>query len=349
MSEKHQVYRVAGIMSGTSLDGLDIAFVEFKKINQEWNFKIIKAITYEYSDKWRKLLQNASELSGFELTKLDLTYGKFIADKINEFIPEKFDLIASHGHTVFHDPQKGMTLQIGNGLVISNITQTITVADFRSKDVINGGQGAPLVPVGDELLFSNYGACLNLGGFSNISFKLNNLRIAFDICPVNIILNELCPPFDKNGEQGRRGNVSSSLLSELNDIEYYQRSFPKSLGREWMNDNLFKIIHQSKIKDPDILRTIYEHIAIQISNVIRNYNIKDVLITGGGAYNTFLIERIRENTNVKLIFPENQVIDYKEAIIFALLGLLKTQAMINCYASVTGAVKDSSIGVIYDC
>ena len=199
--------------------------------------------------------------------QLHSEFGRYLGSKTLEFIKRtefKAELISSHGHTIFHQPDKGYTLQIGNGADIAAITNTLTVSDFRTGDVALGGQGAPLVPVGDELLFSDYDYCLNLGGFANISFNKNNKRIAFDICPVNFVLNHLAEnhglPYDKNGNLGRQGNVHTVLLNELNQIPYYQSTSPKSLGREWVEQEIFPVIDQFKISETDKIRTVYEHI-----------------------------------------------------------------------------------------
>lgn len=349
-------------MSGTSLDGLDFAAVEFWKTDNKWNFKLLKTETFNYSFNWRKELQNAPRLSGIKLAKLNIDYGKLSAEYAKHFIEKnKFtpEIIASHGHTVFHQPEKGITLQIGSGNEIAAITGITTVSDFRSMDVALGGQGAPLVPVGDYHLFSDFDYCLNLGGFSNISFGENGKRIAFDICPVNIILNYFAEKqglsYDTNGNTGKKGKINNQLLDQLNALQYYHQKPPKSLGREWLeseflpvidkttNFSEFKKIQTGSIEIKDILRTLYEHIAIQIGKTGESGK---MLITGGGAFNSFLIQRIKVNTNLEIIIPNKQIIAFKEALIFAFLGVLKFRGEINCFATVTGAKKDSSVGVI---
>lgn len=347
-----KTYHVIGLMSGTSLDGIDLVYVKF---NHHFisDFTIINAVTIPYSKKWKEVLQNAILLSKEELEKLDISYGELLGNEISNFI-QKFnikyvDFIASHGHTVKHQPTEGITLQIGSGSVLSSFTNQKVICDFRSQDVALGGQGAPLVPIGDQLLFSDYDFCLNLGGFSNISFSKDEKRIAFDICPVNIVLNhyvqKLGFEYDNDGEIARNSLLHQPLLDALNALRFYTLKAPKSLGLEWVQSNVFPIINSYELKIEIILRTFVEHIAIQIGNVIKDNN--SVLITGGGAFNSFLIERISFHANVSLRLPDKQLIDYKEALIFAFLGLLRLQNKINCLQSVTGASKNHSSGVIY--
>lgn len=345
--------KAIGAMSGTSLDGLDIAAVEFEFKNNQWKFEIAEATTVSYSPEWTEKLKNAHTLPGEKLMELNAEYGIFTGKEINKFIGQSGfqpDLIASHGHTIFHQPEKHFTLQIGSGAEIAAITKTTTVADFRTTDIALGGQGAPLVPVGDKLLFSGFDYCLNIGGFANVSYNDKNRRLAFDIGPANFALNHFAEkqgvPFDKGGELGRKGTLNYKLLAELNNLGYYTQEPPKSLGREWMEDVFFPLIRKFDISDFDKMRTIYEHIAIQIANAGASSG--KLLITGGGAFNTFLVERIKYHSNLEIVIPDAIIINYKEALIFAFLGVLRLQNQINCYASVTGAVKDSSVGVVFN-
>jgi len=343
---------VVGAMSGTSLDGLDLAAVEFLRSENRWNFSIVAAETVEYSNEWVEKLRTAPELSGEKLIELHNVYGKFTGQQINRFIKNHRllpDLVASHGHTAFHQPENGFTFQAGNGACITAETGMTTVADFRSGDVALGGQGAPLVPVGDRLLFSEYEACLNLGGFANISFEKKGKRIAFDICPVNFILNDLArklgKPFDENGELGRKGTIDNQLLEKLNQLDFYRQSPPKSLGKEWMDRHFFPILKESNLSVQDKLRAAYEHIAVQIAQATPATG--KMLVTGGGAFNSFLMERIRNHLKCKIVIPSSEIINYKEALVFAFLGLLRYLGEVNCYASVTGARRDSSSGMVF--
>lgn len=344
-------YLVAGTMSGTSLDGLDLTVVEFTRLESIWEFKFIECTTIDYSQLWRERLTSAHTLTGLELLMLHNEYGIFLGEQINFFLNKhqlKPMLIASHGHTIFHQPERGFTYQLGNGANIAAKTRIPTAADFRTGDVALGGQGAPLVPAGDRLLFANYDACLNLGGFANISLERLGKRIAYDICPVNFVLNNLAQqlgmPFDKDGQTGRSGTIHSCLLDNLNQIPYYRESYPKTLGREWVEEFFNSVLSRYNLPVKDILRTCYEHLALQIAQSLPAQG--KVLITGGGAFNTFLIERIQKHVQCKLVIPDNDLVNYKEAMIFAFLGLLRLLEETNCYASVTGARRDSSTGVI---
>lgn len=345
-------FKAIGLMSGTSLDGLDIAAVEFHLNDEKWSFNLLTADTITYSETWENRLKTAPSLSGELLTELDSDFGKFIGEQVALFQQNKNfapDIVASHGHTVFHQPEKGYTLQIGNGANIAALTNTLTVSDFRSGDVALGGQGAPLVPIGDKLLFSEYDYCLNLGGFANISYENNGQRLAFDNCPANFVLNHFAEkvglPYDKNGELGRKGTINSKLLEKLNELSFYQMAAPKSLGREWVENDFLPVLNNFNISGSDKLRTVYEHIAQQISNSVSSKG--KMLITGGGAFNSLLMERIKALCSTEIIIPVKEIIDFKEAIIFAFLGVLRVKNTNNCLASVTGAKKDSCGGIIH--
>ncbi|MCD4834685.1 MAG: anhydro-N-acetylmuramic acid kinase [Bacteroidales bacterium] len=348
-----QSYQVIGVMSGTSLDGLDIVLCKFV-FNNNWEFEILESETIEYNAYWKENLSKAQVLSGIDLLLLHKEYGRFIGQSINQFMDntnETVDFVSSHGHTVFHQPAKKLTLQIGDGAEIAAVTGITTISDFRSLDVALGGQGAPLVPVGDELLFPEYDYCLNIGGFANISFSENNTRLAYDICPANIILNFLAQKlnhtFDKDGKLGQSGNVSQELLKKLNSINYYEHPYPKSLGKEWLDSTFIPVLAKSKVPLIDQLSTVYEHIAQQISGALPNESKYKTLITGGGAYNSYLVELITQKTKSEIIIPDKNIIEYKEALIFAFLGILRFKNQVNCLSSVTGARKDSSSGLIH--
>lgn len=350
---KHTV-RVVGLMSGTSLDGVDLVLVEFNSKNYEYTIETCK--TYPYSSVlWFDKLKESIHLSEAALKVLDKEYGDYLGKLINSFLKETenintVDFISSHGHTVFHKPDEGYTLQIGNGQNIADKTKLKVVCDFRSQDVALGGQGAPLVPIGDAILFSDYEACLNLGGFANISFQENKERIAFDICPVNTVLNfyakKLGKEYDDKGRFASLGKLNESLFNKLNQLSYYSQKPPKSLGIEWVNQHVFPLINSFKISEYDILRTFTEHISKQILDVIKDK--KSLLISGGGAYNDFLVSLLKKNFSGKIVVPNPNLIDYKEALIFALLGLLRLQEKNNCLHTVTGALKDHSSGIIFN-
>lgn len=342
-------------MSGTSLDGVDIAFCRFSGDFNNLRWTIQAAETIPYSDHWKSRLSTAQDLSGPELTKLDFEYGHLLGKLAHSFLARHHlnpDFLASHGHTIFHQPDQGYTLQIGHGGAIATETKLKVVNDFRSPDVALGGQGAPLVPIGDRLLFGDYTACLNLGGFSNISYESKGERRAFDICPVNIVLNhfarQLGYAFDKDGRIAATGKINTRLLDKLNTLDFYRQPPPKSLGREWLANNIFPIIDAFEIEVPDILRTLTEHIARQIHESSRDMLPGKMLITGGGAENVFLVSRIKAYTNHNIVIPEKKLVHFKEALIFALLGYLRLENRANTLASVTGASRDSSGGCIYE-
>lgn len=341
-------------MSGSSLDGLDVAFCELTQENNTWNAKILHAETYSYNNSLIELLTSASSLDGINLMKLHREFGIYIGKIVNHFMdncPETPDYIASHGHTIFHQPDKGITFQAGDGAYIAAETGITTISDFRSLDVALGGQGAPLVPIGDDFLFNEYDYCLNLGGIANVSFKENHKRIAFDICPVNIVLNMLAKQagkkYDKDGNIAKNGQLIVPLLNELNELSFYKKSAPKSLGREWVESDFLPILNKYNGPVEDKMHTVVQHIAEQISKVTKSGVRKELFLTGGGTHNKFLVQQIRHITNHILIIPEDEIVDFKEALIFALLGVLRFRRETNCLASVTGARRDSTGGIIH--
>ena len=352
--ENKDPYRVIGLMSGTSLDGVDIAFCTFRKENGHWSYQIEKGETIPYSGTWKSRLSLLEKGSSLEFVRTDIEYGRFLGRITSDFISKhgvKPDFIASHGHTIFHQPGSGITSQIGKGSEIAAMTGRRVICDFRSTDVALGGEGAPLVPVGDRMLFGEYDYCLNLGGFANISYEESGSRIAFDICPANIVLNQLASllnkPYDENGLLASRGNLNEQLLDELNRLEYYQKNPPKSLGKEWVLATIDPIIARYSVSTNDLLRTFSEHIAVQVGNAIRHAGKSRMLITGGGAFNVFLVERIRLKSGATVILPDPLTINFKEALIFAFLGVMRCREEINCLASSTGASRDSAGGSVY--
>ena len=343
---------VIGLMSGTSLDGVDLVYVKFVKNNYR-EFEILNCETISYSDNWKSVLQQAIYFEQGDLDRLNVKYGVLLSKLINNFIDkfqiENIDFVASHGHTVLHQPEKGITLQIGDGQTIANLINQKVVCDFRTQDVKLGGQGAPLVPIGDELLFSEFDYCLNLGGFANISYQKGGERIAFDICPVNIVLNKyalkLGVEYDDKGKIASSGKLLGGLLNELNDISFYKKWSPKSLGLEWVEKEIFPLLESKKNSVKDVLRTFVEHISIQIVGQISKGS--KVLVTGGGVYNDYLISKLVERSSVVFVFPDKKIIEFKEALIFAFLGVLRFDNQVNCMKSVTGAIKDHSSGEIF--
>ncbi|SDW64328.1 anhydro-N-acetylmuramic acid kinase [Flavobacterium degerlachei] len=352
---KQDYYNVIGVMSGTSLDGIDLAHIEFHKNNDKWDFKILESETVSYSNEWVDILKLAVDFSQAELKSTNQEYTTLLASVISDFIERhkitKLDAVCSHGHTILHQPQNGITLQIGNLAEISNLIQQLVVCDFRVQDVQLGGQGAPLVPIGDRILFPEYDYCMNLGGFSNVSFEENGKRVAFDISPVNTVLNfyanQLGLNYDDKGSISRSGKINQNLLDKLNDLAYYQTKYPKSLGFEFVKETVLPLIENFEISIEDKLRTFTEHAAIQIALALPNKQ-ASLFITGGGAYNDFFIETIQNHIpKIKIIIPSPKILEFKEALIFALLGILKLREEVNVLSSVTGANTDHSSGIIH--
>ena len=385
MVEKHNII---GLMSGSSLDGIDLVDADFW-YDGRWHFEIVAKDNYDYDDEWRKALSNAFHIEIVEthgrasLHQLDHDYGQLLGIVTKQFI-EKFNLhpeiVASHGHTIFHRPHEHYTLQIGDGQALANACGVTVINDFRTEDVLKGGQGAPLVPIGDKLLFSDYPICLNIGGIANVSYDIDGERIAYDICIANQALNYLASrfmpshdvqtrliaslptslnvplSFDYDGLIARSGTIDNKLLTTLNSHPFYSQKFPKSLGREFFEENI-KPLLEKRDDVADMMATFVEHIAIQIGNSINNstiqtrfiasHNPTKLLITGGGAKNKFLVERIQAHTKHHAVVPPDDIIDYKEALVFAFLGLLRSRNEINVLKSVTGAESDSSSGRIY--
>lgn len=344
---------VLGIMSGTSMDGLDISCAQYYQKNNIWEFNLIASKTFEYSDSIKSDLLKVfrKELTVLEM---DIKFGHIISDYIEIFVKKNnldINLISSHGHTIFHDPDNGYSHQVGSGSVILERFKIPVVCNFRQQDINLGGQGAPLVPVGDQLLFSQYDSCLNLGGIANISFQIKNVRYAYDICPCNMILNHLASKtgkdFDEFGSISSTGKIDVNLLNQLNKIHYYTLEMPKSLSKEYVDSNFLPIIDQSQLSIQDILATCVEHIAFQIVTAFLKYDISNSLLTGGGTFNNYLLSRISHFHNIDLVIPSGDIINFKESIIFGFLGVLKILNKTNCLSSVTGCSKDHSSGEIY--
>lgn len=351
-------YNIISLMSGTSLDGIDIAFVHISKDDKgSWSFNLLNAETVEFSAEMKDNLSKSTEISAPALFQLDKALGQTMADAINRFIDKhklskkNVDLIASHGHTVYHQPEKGFTVQIGCGSTIALKTGISVVNDFRTKDVIIGGQGAPLVPIGDfELFYNDADAFLNVGGITNISFKQNGKIKAFDCSPGNLPLNKLAQnkglKYDNNGDLAQSGEINFFLLDLLNALPYYQLTGPKSLGTEWLEQHFYPLIKFDRDIENN-LRTVIEHEAFQIGQILNQHAIESVMITGGGAFNKFLVERIQHYYKGIVKLPAKEVIEFKEAIIFAFLGALYLDESPNCLSEVTGASRDVCGGVFH--
>ena len=346
-------YFVIGVMSGTSIDGVDLVYANFF-YDKHWSFKILKSKTYEYDMGWQNILKNLSDKDLDSIKLIDKNYTKLLSEYILKFIEEfsikQIDFISSHGHTALHDPSNSITYQIGNLKELSDYIGLKVICDFRVQDIKLGGQGAPLVPVGEKYIFPEYDTLINIGGFANITIKSNNNLTAYDICPVNIVFNHLSNlkdlKYDDKGKIALSGKLNIELFNCLQSLEYYKQISPKSLGVEWVNQNIFPIINSfSEIPLEDLLNTFSKHFASQIASNIKST--KKTLITGGGAYNDYLIQNIIDVTESEIIIPNSEIIEYKEALIFGFLGVLKDLNINNCYSSVTGAMKDHSSGNIF--
>lgn len=346
-----KIYEGIGLMSGTSLDGLDIAYCRFVK-KKGWSYELLEAKTVLYSDSWINRLSEATMLQGEKLIELDAELGRWMAKEVKSFIHShelKPQFIASHGHTVFHQPEKGFTLQIGNPYEIHIKTGCPLVYNFRSLDIAHGGQGAPLVPVGDHFLFNEYQACLNLGGIANISMVSKDQRIAYDIAPanmpINYLANQVGESFDENGKIAATGVVNKKLFDQLNTLDYYKKRGSKSLGFEWISANIYPLLKSSNLTIPDLMATISEHVGYQVGKKLPKGKI---LTTGGGVYNSYLMNQIKKYASEKteIIIPDKDIVEFKEAIIFSFLGLLRLRNEINCFKNVTGASSDSSSGSV---
>lgn len=338
--------KILGLMSGTSLDGLDLALVDFMHNEGKYSYNIVRTKAVSYSKTWYDKLKNARFISAVDLQQLHVDYGVLLAEEVMRFGIEGVDLISSHGHTVFHQPEKGFTLQIGDLNQIAVRTGVITVGDFRSLDVAKGGQGAPLVPIGDQLLFAEFESCLNLGGIANVSVFNSQQVLAGDIAPCNIVSNYLSNKlgynFDENGDIGRKGKLNSTLQEQLASWHFYKNE-KSSLGIEDIEKDFLPMFNSCELSIADQLHTYYHHLAKVIGSKLSTGK---TFCTGGGVKNLFLIELLRKYSKSEIIVPSEELIDFKEAIIFGFLGFLRMRGDINTLKSVTGAYSDSCSGII---
>lgn len=362
------VYRAIGLMSGSSLDGLDIVFAEFNVQAGKWAFEIKETSCYPYSKEWKEKLTNATLLSAKDYLLLDADYGHYLGQKVNEFIEEKnlhyqVAVVASHGHTSFHLPAQKMTAQLGDGAAIAAVTGLPVINNLRAMDVALGGQGAPIVPMGEKHLWNDFNFFLNVGGIANLSVAgeppLGGL--GFDVCAANRVLNMLAQDagkeYDEDGNMAKSGIVDETLLEQLNNEDYYKMPHPKSLANDFGTDIIYPIIKDAGISTANALRTYTEHICLQIKKSLtglkntepRTSNSK-LLVTGGGALNTFLINRLTDllsKENIDVIVPNAILINYKEALIMAFLGVLRWREENTTLTSVTGASRNSIGGALW--
>lgn len=356
------VYRALGLMSGSSLDGLDLAFAEFDVTGNRWNYQILSADCYEYTKEWMEKLRTAPQLSAAAYMQLHADYGQLLGTYVNRFVEAhqlqyKIQLIGSHGHTTFHSPATRLTHQLGDGAALAAATGINVVSDLRNMDVALGGQGAPIVPIGEKWLLQQYRYFLNIGGIANLSCNTEPYS-AFDICAANRVLNLLVQPtgraYDEGGRLARSGQVNEALLRELNDLAYYRQPFPKSLANEFGTDVVFPLIKEKGLPLADELCTYTEHIAQQLKAAIELLPAGNptqgaqLLATGGGAFNTYLVERMQHYVpTIEIVVPDEQLINFKEALIMAFIAVLRWREEPNCLSSVTGAGRDSVGGAVW--
>ncbi|AWX43302.1 Anhydro-N-acetylmuramic acid kinase [Flagellimonas maritima] len=352
-------YKVVGLMSGTSLDGLDLAYCHLWQTNEHWEFSIEFTKEVQYGEKMRDYLKNAIYLTENDHAQLHKDYGVWLGEQVKYFIEEnnlEVNFISSHGHTSHHRPEDGFTFQLGDGQLLADTCNKQVVCDFRTEDVSLGGQGAPLVPIGDRLLFHQYDFCLNLGGISNISFEKEGHRIAYDIglanMPLNFITEKMGLAYDEGGKLARSGNLDTVLLQKLNQLEYYKLPYPKSTGYEFFTEQVVPLIEASNISDVDLLHTFIHHNCEQIAKDVHEHKSgsnQTILVAGGGALNIFFIDTLKEKLgpDIKVIVPPKKLVAFKEALVFALMGALRLEEKINVLSTVTGAKRDSSSGTVY--
>jgi anhydro-N-acetylmuramic acid kinase len=363
---KQMVYKVIGLMSGSSLDGLDIAYAELHESGGKWTYELLATDCYAYNEEWKKNLQAATTMNAYDYQCLHTAYGHYMGEQVNQFIAKhqlehKVQLISSHGHTTFHAPQLKMTGQIGDGAAIAAATQINVVSDLRAMDIAFGGQGAPIVPIGEKLLLGDYTFFLNLGGIANISANLPDTYLAFDTSPANRILNlliaEKCLEYDAGGQFAATGKVDAELLAELNALDYYQQPFPKSLANDFGTDVLYPMISKANLSLEDKMCTHVEHMVQQIKNAIAQIGTNHalptnqrLLVCGGGALNLFVIERLTkvlQEVHVEVVVPNEQLALYKEALVMALIGVLRWREEYNVLHTVTGASRSSIGGAVW--
>lgn len=365
-------YHAIGLMSGSSLDGLDVALCRMETARSDVEFEIsdweiLAAETFPFSDFWKKRLRDLPSSSAFELADAHAAFGGYMGSFVNRFFASQnlktphIDLIASHGHTIFHEPAQGFTTQIGDGAALAAATGCTVVADFRTADVALGGQGAPLAPIADKLLFPSHDFYLNLGGIANLSGDAGNHFVAFDVTGANQILNAVTQRFfqknyDENGGLARSGKLEISLLEKMEALPFFDLPYPKSLSNQWVQKNLVELALETKAPPSDLLHTTCVHVGRQlaksISQIIEKEGIKKekyrLLPSGGGVFNSFLMECIQvENPNVEIVSPDKKVADFKEAALMALMGVMRLEGVPNCMASVTGAERDAMGGVVF--
>ncbi len=358
-------HHIIGLMSGSSLDGLDIAHCQFtfdgRPQKGQIRWQILDAETIAYPPEWQARLRKTTTMSPVELLETDADLGRWMGNQVRTFVAQrklKIDLVASHGHTVFHFPEKGFSLQIGQGNHLAEKCGLPVIFDFRTADIAAGGQGAPLAPVVDEWLLTDYDFFLNLGGIANIACHTRDGFVGYDIIGTNQILDALAGKlnlaYDSGGQLARKGSLNPTLYNQLQKLDFLQQEPPKSLDNQWVRDNMTGPTLAFDDTIPNKMATIVELAAFEIAKEINRlipyakHPNHQLLITGGGAHNTYLIERIKHfaPSNLEIIIPTPQLINYKESLLIALLALLRQYGSPNSSPLVTGAGRNTVGGVL---
>lgn len=358
-------YYALGLMSGSSLDGLDIAYAALDwRDGHLLDWRLLVADTLPFSEQWQARLLHLPQQDALTFAKTHVYFGRYMADLVQAFRqrhrPARIDFIASHGHTIFHQPDKYLTTQIGDGAALSALTGLPVICDFRTMDVALGGEGAPLAPLADRYLFAGYDFYLNIGGIANLSSNSTGDWIGFDVCPANQVLNLLAQQvgaeYDHNGDLARQGQVLEPLLQRVRDFDFYRKSYPKSLGNEWIRAHVLPIYLEYEGRVEDKLATACAHIALELAQSIQRILTNSpspktspkLLATGGGAFNGYLMERLRASLPaVELVVPAPEIVQFKEALLMALLGVLRLNQTPNSLRSITRAKRDTVNGAIY--
>lgn len=348
--------RVAGLISGTSVDGIDVAVLDIDN-----GIHVISTVTVPYPTEVRAAIlsvSNAATHTGV-IARLNFLLGELFAEALQKTgVPlTTIELIGSHGQTIFHEGEPveflgrkiASTLQVGEAAVIAERTGIETIADFRPSDMAAGGKGAPLVPFLDYQLFRHSERAriaLNIGGIANITVLPAGANpedvVAFDTGPGNMLMDAIAPPFDRDGARARAGHVNATLLDRLLAHEYYRREPPKSCGREQYGA---EFIRESGID----ITTATELTARTIAMAIESYpKTREVIVSGGGAHNGYLMERLAALLKARVTTTAEFGIgvDSKEAILFALLAYQTHQGRAGNLASATGARKPMILGKI---
>lgn len=365
-------YKALGLMSGSSLDGLDIAYCHFE-VEKENNgqlyvhdWKILAAETIGFSEAWQARLGQLPTQTALSFAKTHTYLGHYFGDMVNDFMNRyqiEPDFIATHGHTIFHDPMGRMTIQIGDGSAMAAKTGFPVISNFRNQDIAIDGQGAPVAPIIDKYLLPGHDFYLNLGGIANITTVLPHKMVAFDICPANQLLNALANrlnlEYDEGGQIAAAGQVLDDLLKEMNRADFYKIAYPKSLDNAWSQTAILSKIADEPTAIPNQLSTFVEHIAYQIAfaikQVIRKEKIEkkqlSLLATGGGAFNAYLMERLQYHCNlvgnIEVVLPNSDIIQFKEAALMAWMGVMRVENVPNVLQTVTGAKRDTINGAIH--